>query len=242
MTQLLISVKNAEEALIALQAGADIIDLKDPNVGALGALAAEETRLIVQAIDGLALLSSTVGEQHVTLNDLVMDIEARAEMGIDIIKIAVSDLFYDEGFLLQMAKLSIVNIKIVAVFFADTALDLSLLALLQKAGFYGAMLDTQNKQNNLLEVQTKRTLRIFTQLCHQYHLKSGLAGSLRPQHIELLAKYNPTYIGFRGGVCENLLRNSALTSTKVMEIKNMLHEHNKNKEKPQLILQLALHS
>lgn len=242
MTQLLISVKNAEEALIALQAGADIIDLKDPNVGALGALAAEETRLIVQAIDGLALLSSTVGEQHVTLNDLVMDIEARAEMGIDIIKIAVSDLFYDEGFLLQMAKLSIANIKIVAVFFADTALDLSLLALLQKAGFYGAMLDTQNKQNNLLEVQTKRTLRIFTQLCHQYHLKSGLAGSLRPQHIELLAKYNPTYIGFRGGVCENLLRNSALTSTKVMEIKNMLHEHNKNKEKPQLILQLALHS
>ncbi|MEQ1599760.1 MAG: (5-formylfuran-3-yl)methyl phosphate synthase [Methylotenera sp.] len=242
MTQLLISVKNAEEALIALQAGADIIDLKDPNVGALGALAAEETRLIVQAIDGLARLSSTVGEQHVTLNDLVMDIEARAEMGIDIIKIAVSELFYDKGFLLEMAKLSIVNIKIVAVFFADTALDLSLLALLQKAGFYGAMLDTQNKQNNLLEVRTKRTLRLFTQLCHQYHLKSGLAGSLRPQHIELLAKYNPTYIGFRGGVCENLVRNSALTSTKVMEIKNMLHEHNKNKEKPQLILQLALHS
>jgi hypothetical protein len=58
----------------------------------------------------------------------------------------------------------------------------------------------------------------------------------------LLAKYNPTYIGFRGGVCENLVRNSVLTSTKVMEIKNMLHEYNKNKEKPQLILQLALYS
>ncbi len=242
MTQLLISVKNAEEALIALQAGADIIDLKDPNVGALGALAVEEARSIIQAMDGLGILSATVGEQHVTLNDLVMDIKARAEMGIDIIKIAVSELFYDEGFLLEMAKLSIVNIKIVAVFFADNTLDFGLLAMLQKAGFYGAMLDTQNKQNNLLEVQTKRTLRLFTQLCHQYHLKSGLAGSLRPQHIGLLAKYNPTYIGFRGGVCENLVRNSVLTSTKVMEIKNMLHEHNKNKKKPQLILQLALHT
>jgi dihydroneopterin aldolase len=242
MTQLLISVKNAEEALIALQAGADIIDLKDPNVGALGALTLEETKRIIQAINGLALLSATVGEQHVRLNDLVQDIEARAEMGIDIIKIAVSELFYDENFLIEMAKLSIVNIKIVAVFFADTTLDFGLLAMLQKAGFYGAMLDTQNKKNNLLEVQTKRTLRLFTQLCHQYHLKSGLAGSLRPQYIELLAKYNPTYIGFRGGACENDMRNSTLSSSKVMEIKNMLHEHNKNKEKPQLILQLALHS
>ncbi len=242
MTQLLISVKNAEEALIALQAGADIIDLKDPNVGALGALAVEETGHITQAIDGFGILSATVGEQHVRLNDLVMDIEARAEMGIDIVKIAVSELFYDEDFLLEMAKLSMVNIKIIAVFFADSTPDFGLLGMLQKAGFYGAMLDTKNKQNSLLDVQSKRTLRLFTQLCHQYHLKSGLAGSLRLQHIEFLAKFNPTYIGFRGGACESEVRNSSLSSSKVIEIKNMLQEHNKNKEKPRLILHLALHS
>jgi len=38
MTQLLISVTNVEEAQIALNSGADFIDLKDPNGGALGAL------------------------------------------------------------------------------------------------------------------------------------------------------------------------------------------------------------
>jgi (5-formylfuran-3-yl)methyl phosphate synthase len=242
MTQLLISVKNVEEALLALESGADIIDLKDPNVGALGALDVEETRRIIQAIDGIGILSATVGEQHTSLNALIMDIERRVEMGVDIIKIAVSELFYDEGFLLEMAKLSIVNIKIIAVFFADAPLDSGLLVMLQKAGFYGAMLDTQNKQNSLLEVQTKRTLRLFTQLCHQYHLKSGLAGSLRPQHIDLLIKFNPTYIGFRGGACENEVRNSALSSAKVKYIKNMLHEHNKLNEKPQRIVHLALHS
>jgi (5-formylfuran-3-yl)methyl phosphate synthase len=242
MTQLLISVKNAPEALIAFEAGADIIDLKDPNVGALGALSLRDTACIVRALDGGAILSATVGEQHENLLDLVRDIEARAEMGVDIVKIAVSKLFYDENFLLEMAKLTIVDIKIVAVFFADESLDLSLLAILQKVGFYGAMLDTKNKQKNLLQVQTKAKLQNFVRACQQFNLKSGLAGSLRPQHIDILSEFNPTYIGFRGGVCENSLRNLALSKLKVVEIKNMLQQHNKNAERPQLFLHLALHS
>ena len=36
MTQLLVSVKNSEEAMLVLAAGVDIIDLKDPSMGALG--------------------------------------------------------------------------------------------------------------------------------------------------------------------------------------------------------------
>jgi (5-formylfuran-3-yl)methyl phosphate synthase len=242
MTQLLISVKNTAEALIALEAGADIIDLKDPNVGALGALDLHETERIVQAIDGFGILSATVGEQHMRLNDLVRDIESRAEMGVDMIKIAVSELFYDESFLIEMAKLSIAGIKIVAVFFADEKMDFTLLGKVKQAGFFGAMLDTKIKQKNLLQVQTKAALQIFTQTCHQLHLKSGLAGSLRPQHIDLLIKFNPTYIGFRGGVCENELRKSTLLSAKVAEIKSMLREHNKFNGKPLGILQLTLHS
>jgi len=38
MTELLISVTNVDEAFMAMELGADIIDLKDPSMGALGAL------------------------------------------------------------------------------------------------------------------------------------------------------------------------------------------------------------
>ena len=38
MSKLLISVTSAEEALLALEGGADIIDMKNPLEGALGAL------------------------------------------------------------------------------------------------------------------------------------------------------------------------------------------------------------
>jgi uncharacterized protein (UPF0264 family) len=141
-----------------------------------------------------------------------------------------------------MAKLSIVGIKIVAVFFADANLDLSLLTMLKKVGFYGAMLDTQSKQNDLLHVQSKKTLRSFVLQCEKIGLKSGLAGSLKSQYIEFLCELNPSYIGFRGGVCQNSQRNTALSTNKVIEVKNMLCTHNKNHVKPIEISHLALHS
>ena len=52
VTQLLVSVKNLAEAKIALAADVDIIDLKNPADGALGALSAEDIAQIVQFIAG----------------------------------------------------------------------------------------------------------------------------------------------------------------------------------------------
>lgn len=227
MTQLLISVKNVKETLIALDAGVDIIDLKDPDNGALGALDIVTSANILQAVSGAAIVSATVGEHHASLSELVFDIRTRVEIGADILKIAVSELFYEADFLIEMAKLTNEGIKIVAVFFADELIDLDLLKKIQQTGFFGAMLDTNNKQQNLLQSLTTSDLQIFTQKCNQQQLKYGFAGSLKLQDIESLIKFNPTYIGFRGGVCEDNMRKSALSPCKVIEVKNMLHIHNK---------------
>jgi (5-formylfuran-3-yl)methyl phosphate synthase len=116
---------------------------------------------------------------------------------------------------------------LIAVFFADQAMELSLLQKLKSIGIYGAMLDTKNKQQNLLEICTLPTLKMFTQVCQKTGLRSGLAGSLKSQHIGQLADINPTYIGFRGGACANDSRTNGLIHHKILNIKNMLHEHNK---------------
>jgi uncharacterized protein (UPF0264 family) len=122
------------------------------------------------------------------------------------------------------------------VFFADEEIDLNLLPTLKSSGVYGAMLDTKNKRKNLLQLQDQQALKLFTQLSHQYQLKSGLAGSLQPQHIDLLAQINPTYIGFRGGVCDNSQRKTSLNRAKVHEVANMLRNGNKNRTEARLIL------
>ena len=245
MTQLLISVKNSAEALIAAELSVDIIDLKDPNNGALGALDMVTSKAIISTVNRHTynqMISSTVGENHANLNDLVIEMQARASIGVNIIKIAVSALFTTPNFFAKMRQLSNDGIKVVVVFFADEPIDVTWLAKLKQANFYGAMLDTKNKHNNLTQVQTKNDLQSFTQSCHQLHLQSGLAGSLQPQHIEELLKYNSTYIGFRGGVCENLTRKSDLSRTKVIEAQKLLHTHNKTNAKPPISRRLALHS
>ena len=244
MTQLLISVKNIEETLIALNAGVDIIDLKDPENGALGAVDLALSAQIVAKIlyynqfnmmrslnFSPILTSATVGEQHVDLNALMKSILQRVAMNVDIIKVAVSNLEALPNWQVkfntqEIAKVK-ANAKLVAVFFADQEVNLTLLETLSKMGFYGAMLDTSIKQQDLLTVYTKQALQIFTQTCKKNALKSGLAGSLKLQHIECLSEINPFYIGFRGGVCESDARNKVLIMDKVVKVKKMLQERNK---------------
>ncbi|MES2580442.1 MAG: (5-formylfuran-3-yl)methyl phosphate synthase [Pseudomonadota bacterium] len=249
MTQLLISVKSAEEALIALDAGVDIIDLKDPNIGALGALDLNASLQILQKVQQykqlsssrmLPLTSATVGEGHADLDVMLKEIDARVKMGIDIIKIAVSDLFNNTDCLIDITQSQ--HVKLIAVFFADQSIDLNLLEKLKDSGFYGAMIDTHKKQQNLLEICTLSTLQKFTQICEKNGLKSGLAGSLKPLHIEDLVAINPSYIGFRGGVCSNESRINGLIRHKIVNVKQMLQEHNKTKCEAQVSLGLALHS
>ena len=240
--QLLISVKNVDEALLAMHAGADLIDLKDPSVGALTALDLAESAKVMRAIDARAHVSGTVGEVHASLEDLLRDIQARVDLGLYAIKICVSQLFVAPDFIGEMRRFSNSGIRLIAIFFADSDVDLTLLSSLQQAGFYGAMLDTQNKAIALPDLLANNVLQNFVQSCAQHTLKSGLAGALKPQHVEFLQELNPTFIGFRGGVCENFMRQSTLAHSKVSQIKTMLRKHNNLVENARKIEPLALHS
>ena len=52
MTKLLVSVRDAAEARLAVEAGVDLIDVKEPSAGPLGAAAAETLAEIAAAVAG----------------------------------------------------------------------------------------------------------------------------------------------------------------------------------------------
>jgi uncharacterized protein (UPF0264 family) len=62
MTKLLISVRSAEEAQIALEEGADLIDVKEPSRGSLGAADIATIAEIVERVAGRVPLSAALGE------------------------------------------------------------------------------------------------------------------------------------------------------------------------------------
>lgn len=227
MIRLLISVKNAEEAIEAVDAGADFIDLKDPAVGALGSLDDMVSMQAVRAVNRQAMVSATVGDAHDSLDALLDLVMRKRDLGVDIIKLPVSSLpkqVHDDDAIAKLIHDH--QLKLIAVIFADQQIDLTWIPKLAAMGFYGAMLDTADKQHHLLTAVDADTIHAFVKHCESHRLQSGLAGALRLEYLNELTQHFPSYIGFRSGVCQDNVRENSLLPHLVKEIKDKLYKHN----------------
>ncbi len=89
MTLFLASVTGAEEAQVALAHGADIVDLKDPAKGALGALSEETVQAAVAGIAGKRPVSAVIGDLPMQVEAIVGAASAMADTGVDFIKVGL---------------------------------------------------------------------------------------------------------------------------------------------------------
>lgn len=235
MTQLLVSVTNIQEALIAANAGADIIDIKNPQAGALGALPLAEIRHIVQAVNGRKLTSATIGDLAMEAESIMCAIEHTAATGVDIVKVG----FFDSGhhsYCIKALRGITQQVRVVAVLFADHAYDFDLLPELKRSGCYGVMLDTVKKDgSSLLDYISLEDLQRFVESAKFSKLQSGLAGSLKLEHVPILAALNPDYLGFRGALCENSERKNPLNDERIYDLGRVLHENNRKTRNPMQI-------
>ena len=227
MIKLLISVKNAQEALLAADAGADLIDLKDPEVGALGNLDAQQSLAIIRVLQDKCTVSATVGDTHQDWPTQLALIHEKVSLGLSVIKLPVTPYFEEPQYLKSLAALvEQQQVKLIAVFFADETIDLQKIDTLVSAKFYGAMLDVKQKSTNLVASCGADSMASFVKLCKKHQLQVGLAGALRIEWLDKVIVHQPDYVGFRSGVCENDCRQHALMHEKVKEISDKLYKHN----------------
>lgn len=233
MTQLLISVTSTAEAQIALENGADFIDLKDPAQGALGALPLATIREIVSYVkiasdSDRKLTSATIGDLPMKPKLIAEQVERLAATGVDIIKIGFFDdgenrLSDHESCLTALDPLVNRGLKLIAVLFAEYKYPFSLITSIKNAGFYGVMLDTAIKNGaTFLDYFTEEEFNKFSENVRAHNLIFGLAGSLAIQHVAKVKKFNPSYMGFRGGVCIDNQRIFRLDSAKIDRIRKLL--------------------
>ncbi len=199
VTRLLASVRSPEEALIALDGGADIIDLKEPAQGALGRLADPVIRDILGAIAGRRPVSATIGDLPLAPLPVRRAVEAMAATGVDIVKLGIfaGDWAATLAALAPLAR----NIRLVAVSFGDRPLDLEIVRRAGGAGFYGVMLDTAEKRDGpLTRYLSTAALADFLDLARAGNLLAGLAGSLGAADLPLLLPLRPDFLGFRSAL------------------------------------------
>jgi uncharacterized protein (UPF0264 family) len=222
MTGMLASVNSIAEAVLVFNAQVDIIDLKQPERGALGALDTDLVRQIVAEIAGRCPVSATVGDLPMQPDIVFNAVKAMAHTGVDYVKIG---FFPDGDWYATVEKLAALTPKtaLIAVLFADAQHDFAIISVLQQAGFTGVMLDTMDKQKgSLTQVMTHTDIAKFVALAKQYSLLCGLAGSLRLDDIATLMSYQADYLGFRGALCEQHQRTGLLNTQSIAQIRQAI--------------------
>ncbi len=209
MALFLASVRDPAEAEIALLAGADVIDMKDPAQGALGAVDRGTSMAIVSAVAGRRPVSATIGDvpmEPARIREAVAD---RIALGVDFIKIGLFPGGDPRASLAALRPL-VARTPLVLVLFADAVPAFDAVSAAAAIGVRGIMLDTADKSLGSLRTHLDvRALSAFVAHAKAHGLMVGLAGSLASEDVAPLLALRPDLLGFRGALCQGS-RNAAL--------------------------------
>ena len=213
--KLLVSPSDEKEALEAIAGGADIIDVKNPKEGSLGA----SFPWLIKRIRGLAPkgveVSCTVGDLPNLPGSVSLAVLGAAATGVDYIKVGLGKVRAKEDavFLLRnavrAAKDYDYSIRIVVTGYADAARIGSVNPLLipeitAEANADVTMLDTSVKDGkNLFTFLTTAQLKQVVRGAHDRGLLVALAGSLTKEQIPLVRDLEVDIVGLRGATCTN---------------------------------------
>ena len=149
MTHFLASVRSAAEAELVLAAGADIVDLKEPDAGALGAVVPTVIRECLQSIGGRKPVSATVGDLPMVPKAVADAVAATAGLGVDTVKLGMLADGDPWGCFDALRTLNL-PADLVLVFFADVPMDMDTVEAARASGAVGVMLDTAGKNSGSL--------------------------------------------------------------------------------------------
>lgn len=216
----LASVQSLSEAKQLNDCLPDLVDMKNPADGALGALPVATVKQIVNWLAGRRQSSATIGDLPMQAAPIQTALIEMQQTGVDYLKVG---LFNDAALVdcLRDLKtfLQSFNTPVIAVLFADQQYYKSVLTDILDAGFSGVMLDTANKNGqHLLDHQTPEQLKLFVNRVKSRQRLCGLAGALRADDIATLKPLGADYLGFRSALCPMGQRkqNLAISAVKLL--------------------------
>jgi uncharacterized protein (UPF0264 family) len=230
--KLLISPQNVKEAIEAIAGGADIIDVKNPKEGPLGANFPWVIQEIKQHLPKKNVeLSCTLGEAPNLLGSMALAAYGAASLKVDYVKVGLSgvqtvqnatDLLENIVYAVKMCN---TKTKVVAAGYGDyfRANSIEPQLVIQAAFTAKAdivMLDTAIKDGqNLFTFQTDHQLEAFINTAHKQGLDVALAGSLQKHDLSKVKSLEANFVGLRGAACQNNNRNTGyITRERVREL------------------------
>lgn len=211
--KLLVSPISPEEAIAAHKGGADIIDVKNPKEGSLGANFPWVIRSVKEAIGSRKPISATIGDFNYKPGTASLAALGAAVAGAHYIKVGLYDVHTEEQALDMLTNItrSVKDLdpskKVVASGYSDykriNSISPHLLpAIGAQAGVDVVMVDTGIKDGrSTFEFMDEEELTSFTGAIRDQGLESAIAGTLKFEDLPMLRRIRPDIIGVRGMVC-----------------------------------------
>lgn len=221
MAKLLVSVRSANEALLAFTAGADIIDVKEPDLGSLGRAEVSTWRQVRSVLPASVPLSVALGELNKWVEAVEHALPADAWNGLSFRKLGLAGVSPDWQETWRGLRLRLGNEQgppWIAVAYADwlaaRAPDPD--AVLEAAGeateIIGILVDTWSKT---APFQVDAGWIDWAHRVRQAGLMLAVAGGLDRRSIPALAALAPDVVAVRGAACVGGSRRAAIDPDRV---------------------------
>jgi (5-formylfuran-3-yl)methyl phosphate synthase len=225
MSKLLVSVRNALEARMAVAAGVDLIDVKEPNLGSLGAASFQTILEIFEEVGDTVPLSVALGE----LTDSPR-IDPSALSGVSFAKLGLAQCGGSSDWQRQWERVLDglpTTVGRVAVVYADATIANSppeqvILKAAVKLGCRAVLLDTWSKSGGPVTRRwSLERIRRFVLAVQESHMIAVVGGSLSGESLEQVLGLSPDFVAVRGAVCAGE-RTGPLCPLRMADLKSRL--------------------
>ncbi|MCZ7572959.1 MAG: (5-formylfuran-3-yl)methyl phosphate synthase [Ardenticatenaceae bacterium] len=229
--RLLVSVTTADEIIAALAGGADLLDLKNPAEGSLGAPPPALIRVARRLAPATVPVSAALGDFPPLPGSAALAAVGAAQTGAHYVKIgllAPPPMAFAVARAVRTALDEFApHARLILATYADTTSEeavsvAALPRLAAEAGADGCLIDTLHKDGRTLhEHLAPAVLEAYVRQCHDHDLSAALAGALQADDLPALAALGTDLVGVRGAACQGG-RTGHLDPLLVRALKNRL--------------------
>jgi (5-formylfuran-3-yl)methyl phosphate synthase len=228
--KLLVSVVDPAEAELAVAGGVDVVDVKNPAEGSLGAPAPGVLAAVRAAVPTAMPLSAALGDLPALPGTAALAAVGAARSGAAYVKLGIVGLMGvgDAVAVLRAARAAVEGeAAVVAVAYADAARVASrplapgeLVAAARAAGVRGCLVDTAVKDGRgLLEWLGPDALAALVADAHAAGLEIALAGELRADELPVVRATGADIAGVRSAACRDGRRTAPLDAERIAHLR-----------------------
>jgi uncharacterized protein (UPF0264 family) len=228
--KLLVSVTDVAEARLAVAGGVDVVDVKNPAEGSLGAPAPGVIAQVRDVLPGELPLSAALGDLPCLPGTAALAALGAVRSGATYVKLGLWGAAGpdDAAAVLRAAREAVDGAAaVIAVAYADAArvpsrplAPADLVAVARRAGVSGCLIDTAIKDGRgLLSWLAAGALAELVADAHDAGLEMALAGELRAEDLPAVRAAGADIAGVRSAACHGGRRTAALDPARIERLR-----------------------